>query len=808
MLRFKVNGRDSEISYKMLNVSELTYTDDKREVINVNCPKHEMLDNDVVRFTRESDSGDFNEMVNVTIVDQDNFTINAFPNYKIIYSAITLESIATGFDDYGNVVSRPAFVVYLDGDNQIATTHAFSEIDAVIYNEYYDGTEDGAYKCVGDYVYYNGLVYQIGENGIGSDGKYHFSNNPSESSNYKNVELTYFNRARQKYLTVSGGVILVNEQGEDDTSKIYFFYEDGRRDKELIDRTDEYALLSYMMVNSPDIEITSRDNRFYDINGNGNLDFIYDDRGVQLSYIEREMGSYRLSLPISETFSTKASLDYAHENLLNEVAEENIKPAIDYEKRIFEPVRYEYGSGTDQVNFKDNNFSEISEIVFNLHFRERHDYPEEDKEWVSDDTDIWNGYYTKKDGDKYTVLVRESGLTDSDADNLLNLHFTDGDVYFQRNKLRKSFLRLLFYDSPDRRNQVLQFYSTVFYDSGDAFTKYVAARSIQDRESYYGISEDETTYVSNEHLRDGRKDLRLCASFSVKDKNDMLHCSDGFYVYMFPSVLEGTLPTDMYLKVEFNHAKYGRTIPFTLPSYKDGNKILPLNPSKASIVGSNKYYFPVHYMNYNDVTEQYSEVDYQRALNDMYIKVKVKYDDSKNRYVWFLPRPKQTFEETGQIVFNLFEPRLNGYEKLPEDTRYDEIPEELPTGATVTTTLTNTTNFTMWFGLKKNGVNIITYNLPTGVNSTNPVNATTEIDIESADMNFTFCFYPNGCNRNVKVSINSVIKEGGVNKYNPIGTVIIPPATYKEFQFDTDITSLIYKDVSNKDCIMFNIAWT
>ena len=258
------------------------------------------------------------------------------------------------------------------------------------------------------------------------------------------------------------------------------------------------------------------------------------------------------------------------------------------------------------------------------------------------------------------------------------LNFTDSDVFFQKNKLKKSFLRILFYDSPDRGKQVLQYYSTIFFDTGDAFSKYVKAKSKEkEGEEHDDVSDESTYYVSNEHA--DNKDLRLCARFKTWSNKNMQHSSDGFYAYLYPSLLEGTLPSDLFMKIEFNHAKYGRTIPFILPTYTYKNndlkneRILPIDPTTQT----DGHYFPIHYMKINTETGAYSDVDFQKALDDMYINIKIKYDDKNNRYVWFLPRPKMSYEEDTQIVFNLFEPRLNGYERKPDDTVYDNIPSEI-----------------------------------------------------------------------------------------------------------------------------------
>ena len=55
--------------------------------------------------------------------------------------------------------------------------------------------------------------------------------------------------------------------------------------------------------------------------------------------------------------------------------------------------------------------------------------------------------------------------------------------------------------------------------------------------------------------------LRLSSQFVVKDKYSSESSSEGFYLYLWKD-MANTTPGDIYMRVEFNHAGYGRTIPF------------------------------------------------------------------------------------------------------------------------------------------------------------------------------------------------------------------------------------------------------
>lgn len=53
------------------------------------------------------------------------------------------------------------------------------------------------------------------------------------------------------------------------------------------------------------------------------------------------------------------------------------------------------------------------------------------------------------------------------------LGFTNNDVYYQKSKIGKSFLRFSYYDSIDPQNQTLLATSTVFMDEHSLFKKYI-----------------------------------------------------------------------------------------------------------------------------------------------------------------------------------------------------------------------------------------------------------------------------------------------------------------------------------------------
>ena len=100
------------------------------------------------------------------------------------------------------------------------------------------------------------------------------------------------------------------------------------------------------------------------------------------------------------------------------------------------------------------------------------------------------------------------------------------------------------------------------------------------------------------------------------------------------------------MKVEFNNAKFGKTVPM----------IYPVNSKNKRIVPTSKN-FPKDYVKNNNNS---TWIDMNSLLKDMYIKVYIKYNYKTNNFVWFIPSGE--LKNGDEIKFELFEPRLSGYD--------------------------------------------------------------------------------------------------------------------------------------------------
>ena len=397
------------------------------------------------------------------------------------------------------------------------------------------------------------------------------------------------------------------------TQMIHSLFEDNHQlhfvqtiQKKDLDERDEMLLVLFchLFANNSDDNIY-----FYD------LDFLFEKSDWRRVKSDLRWGCHRLfNLKMIENANDNGMAsrekfrmtDTAKTELLSEhFVEKEKKKAIngitDIEKDVYYPCI---------SNLAKNKFTDVYTIKFNLHFREHRE-----DDWIVENDSLWNGIkqqieYVKGTDESvkiteeaYNALTDEQkaeyvrravegtaeiakvtinnngtnsvkALTKDDSSDLLTfLNFTNDDVHYQKNKLKKSFLRLLYFDSMNPGNQNLLGYSTIFFDTGDMFAKYV--RYIEE-DNCYSVGADKKSFgkyketgkyktgIRVDRDIDGDDTIRLGSQFVVRSKNTSKASSEGFYVYIWKDN-NSPLPQDLYMKVEFNHAGYGRTLPFMLP---------------------------------------------------------------------------------------------------------------------------------------------------------------------------------------------------------------------------------------------------
>jgi len=403
-------------------------------------------------------------------------------------------------------------------------------------------------------------------------------------------------------------------------------------------------------------------------------------RTIDVDSITNSENGVNFEIPLSNDFAVGLQQnDSLNNSYLDEVKENSINKVVNYEKYLFYPayltttLKFTGGYFIDnkgvlrlgyqpKIDDLDDYVRDVNKITFHLYLKHReHDSNNDYGSWNSSDEYYWNRWdgETESDGKKKTSNKLS---TKKNGDLLGCLGFNDEDVLYQKNALKKSFLRISIYDSPYRQTQKLLYYATLFFDTNELYNKYnylANTYTIKDGQQRVYQIEDRTTMPIT------HDDEKLTATFTCTSKDDTSACSDGFYLYLFNTIVDSNKATQLYMKVEFNNAKYGKTVVLTNPRVRKGTDIT-LNDQLTLDYNNGNNDFPTDY----EVTSgsgDNSYVDIAKLYDDLYIPIFVRYNSKKNRYEWYIASNEQCGlslktnpdEEPGNINIYLFEPRIN-----------------------------------------------------------------------------------------------------------------------------------------------------
>lgn len=384
--------------------------------------------------------------------------------------------------------------------------------------------------------------------------------------------------------------------------------------------------------------------------------------------------------------------------------EKEIKKVVDLKGRVY------------NYDIKNEEFSKKSKYDYFSYFGEKPVEPSSrtDDEFDNPDFEESNDYKLDE-YDKYIKLRdKRVKLSEYQSDLLSYLGFSNNDVKYQKSKLKKSFLRISFYDSDNIANQNLLHTSTIFLDSGELFAKYIKNIDTEDEYKVITTTAVQTydserkswvqtnpliTYNKNdiisadefEKLRSGkegqqqncvingeplavigssfndndtytvynkigvrvnrepmRKDaldknvdfgddidelerLRMSSQIAVTDKYSSKHSSEGFYFYTYKSNDNGVYPSDIYMRVEFNHAGYGKTIPFMMPYIRKSEENLKdIDPGYERYTNVDTSRFDVDtdgdnnrknkIKTFDDICYDWSDIDIDKGIDQKHIK--------------------------------------------------------------------------------------------------------------------------------------------------------------------------------------------
>lgn len=312
-----------------------------------------------------------------------------------------------------------------------------------------------------------------------------------------------------------------------------------------------------------------------------------------LNNIELRCKNGYVNIPINFNQDNSLELlksEVIEKDFIEREKEKAINKIVDLEKDVYVPKYINNGNYSGSTT----EFKPIFKINVNLHFRTRNldnwKVNENYNDVTTSGTSNWfvTDYlpYRSSDIDKNELMEV------SDLLGLLN--FSDDDVYYQKSKLAKSFLRFSVYDSTDPQSQSLLSTSTVFVNEHGLYKKYID-NSRKNGKLYSMVGENEVIdnmtkisvntefYESKPRKKYNFDDSnRLSSRFVIENKYDTESSSEGFYMYIFREYSKKLRPKPLYMKIEFNHAGVGRTIPFIIPmeweATNNGNEVNPKEP--------------------------------------------------------------------------------------------------------------------------------------------------------------------------------------------------------------------------------------
>lgn len=315
---------------------------------------------------------------------------------------------------------------------------------------------------------------------------------------------------------------------------------------------------------------------------------------------------FNIQIPLSVDFSENIfQEDLVGNRYVDSVVDSMMNKQIDLEKDIYYPV---LGNGED-----------VSKIVVSMHFRTR------DDDWNIIPDGTWNVY------DKYVTPPKYASTNTEKSDLMCFLNFKNTDVYYQKSKVAKSFLRISVYDSVDHETQNLLCMGTAFMDENRLFRRMMDSNGNGQFRAYWDTSDHpqygNTSTVFSENKESNNDDYRLDATIEIEGRDGTDTSAEGFYWYIFRETGTYMEERTLYMKVDFCHAGEGKSFPMVYKK-KDTN----IDEFKAGYRLSEVY-------------------------DALYIPVSAKYDFNKKRYTYRLPSDMENKGQR-QYTLNMFELKI------------------------------------------------------------------------------------------------------------------------------------------------------
>lgn len=365
--------------------------------------------------------------------------------------------------------------------------------------------------------------------------------------------------------------------------------------------------------------------------------------------------------PDTTTNGRKVSAFYKNGDDFNEITDSEFKYTIEYnlsfengmQTYILRNLNGNTGRYYLTEEITSDELSIATSITMYFHFRKREEISPTDRgsnsKFTSGNT-YYDGWYINSDSinttwwngmayeeeefslDSFNSFINNSGKT---SDLLGYLNFNDNDIYYQKQKVSQSFIRLTFYTSKDPVEQKLLFYSTIFLDGGELYGKFLKQKQYMTETGIISAFTNQNCAVV--FCSANTVSARVDSELFITNEYDRTRSAEGFNIYLFAEDKNLNLENGektIYMKVEFNHAGNGSTVPL-------------IQWPKSSEDNVNGDYIPLTVDNF---------------IDKLYIPVKLVYLNGS--YGYYIPSSYENSD--GNIKLVLFEPKLDYQEQSTE----------------------------------------------------------------------------------------------------------------------------------------------
>lgn len=394
--------------------------------------------------------------------------------------------------------------------------------------------------------------------------------------------------------------------------------------------------------------------------------------------IIKKASHFTIPVGLSKNVSNRLEYNDLITNLYYaEEGENAVNALIDMEKDMYSPV------------YLNNNseLTSVDKIVFNLHFRTR-----DLETWkiIEDTGEYYDGSTEQNLNANFQYCnwfitdyypynqFKNFGGKDYNFNNVVDksdllglLYFTTSDVKDKREKLKRSFLRLTFFDSKNPEKQNMLGTSTIYFDCDRYLTILNSSHPGVHYEQVYQTQnpnrtkdndtddkmydEENTPTVltesfnmvntsiftnSNNMVFD---DIVLDSRMYVEGRYTANNSSEGFYTYIIKAFANKKKKQTIYMKAEFFHAGIGIKIPM----------ILPTSPNNEAI-GRRCWTDSV----LKDFKEGY---DIKTVFDKLYIPIDIEYSKDLHKFVYSVSADNNflnAVKEGDNWIFNLFELKI------------------------------------------------------------------------------------------------------------------------------------------------------